>query len=388
MEGGIVPGAAMNVRTVAYIISTFLVVPGAVCANGALGSFNDVLDTPSHKSRLATKTLFNGVSLAGKRIVCVGQRGHIVYSDDGGTSWNQAEVPVSSDLTAVTFPTSRHGWAVGHDGVILHTVDAGATWNKQFDGRAAARAMAARHATLKNCTGCHDKKETIRTPARESARTLNTPAFGKGPDKPFLDVWFENESNGYAVGAFNMIFRTVNGGKEWEPLYNRTENRKRLHLYAVKAVGNDIFVVGEQGLALKLDKVSGQFRAQKTGYNGTLFGIIGKPGSIIVYGMRGTAFLSRDAGAGWQKVATGTPLGITGSTMAEDGTIVLVNQAGHLLISNNNGESFSLAKTGNPQPASSLVSLGKGTFLIAGLRGMQRQNVTGPVDNGEQHGGR
>ncbi len=185
-----------------------------------------------------------------------------------------------------------------------------------------------------------------------------------------------------------MIFRTVNGGKEWEPLYNRTENRKRLHLYAVKAVGNDIFVVGEQGLALKLDKVSGQFRAQKTGYNGTLFGIIGKPGSIIVYGMRGTAFLSRDAGAGWQKVATGTPLGITGSTMAEDGTIVLVNQAGHLLISNNNGESFSLAKTGNPQPASSLVSLGKGTFLIAGLRGMQRQNVTGPVDNGEQHGGR
>src|SRR3546814_14002589 len=33
----------------------------------------------------------------------------------------------SSDLT--------HGWAVGHDGVVLATTDAGKSWMKQLDGR-------------------------------------------------------------------------------------------------------------------------------------------------------------------------------------------------------------------------------------------------------------
>ncbi|WP_332776946.1 hypothetical protein [Polaromonas sp.] len=33
------------------------------------------------------------------------------------------------------FPTAEQGWAVGNDGVILHSNDAGATWSKQLDGR-------------------------------------------------------------------------------------------------------------------------------------------------------------------------------------------------------------------------------------------------------------
>jgi len=101
--------------------------------------FQDVLDTPAEKSPLAPNTLYNSVVLAGKRLVSVGQRGHIVYSDDDGKSWVQATVPVSSDLVAVHFATPQKGWAVGHDGVVLQSADGGATWNKQFDGRTAAQ---------------------------------------------------------------------------------------------------------------------------------------------------------------------------------------------------------------------------------------------------------
>ncbi len=92
-------------------------------------AFVDPLDTPAVPSALAARSLLLGVARAGNRLVAVGQRGHIVYSTDGGASWKQASVPVSSDLTAVFFVDDKQGWVVGHDGVVLHTVDSGDTWH-------------------------------------------------------------------------------------------------------------------------------------------------------------------------------------------------------------------------------------------------------------------
>jgi len=43
------------------------------------------------------------VQTEGQRVVAVGQRGHVLFSDDTGKSWQQAEVPVSADLVAATF---------------------------------------------------------------------------------------------------------------------------------------------------------------------------------------------------------------------------------------------------------------------------------------------
>ena len=39
------------------------------------------------------------------------------------------------------------------------------------------------------------------------------------------------------------------------------DNPKSLHLYAVRRIGGELFAVGEQGLALKLDRDSGRFAA-------------------------------------------------------------------------------------------------------------------------------
>ena len=88
------------------LMTAILLVPAMAFATAP---FQDVLDVPAVKSALAAKTLLVGVTLAGKRIVSVGQRGHIVYSDDQGKSWTQASVPVSSDLLAVHFPTPQKG---------------------------------------------------------------------------------------------------------------------------------------------------------------------------------------------------------------------------------------------------------------------------------------
>jgi photosystem II stability/assembly factor-like uncharacterized protein len=335
-------------------------------AASTAADFRDVLDLPATTSVLAPMGLLNGLARAEKRVVAVGQRGHIVYSDDGGKSWQQAKVPVSSDLVAVSFPTPQKGWAVGHDGVVLHSVDAGATWVRQLDGRSAGQAMVAYY-TAEAAKGGLGSPEEAAKLVDEAKRFA-----GQGAENPFLDVWFENEHTGFVVGVFNLIFRTNDGGKTWEPWLHRSENPKGLHLYAIRPAGGDLYIAGEQGLLLKLDAQSGRFRTIELPYQGTLFGITGSPKSAVVFGLRGNAFRSGDGGNTWKKIETGLQVGLTGGA-AEAGLIVLVSQAGHVLMSTDDGASFKPLKIEQPLPAAAVLVADKDVVVIGGPRGIRAQ---------------
>jgi photosystem II stability/assembly factor-like uncharacterized protein len=300
----------------------------AMAATGATQGWLDVLDAPALKSPLAAKSLLNGLALAGPRVVAVGQRGHILYSDDAGQNWTQAEVPVSSDLVAVTFPTPDSGWAVGHDGVVLHSADAGRSWKRQHDGRPDAA------------------------------------------ENPLLDVWFRDANTGYAVGAFGQFLRTADAGEHWEVLKDAADNPKNLHLYAIRAVGDDLYIAGEQGLLLKFDRADNRFRALASPYKGTLFGITGNAHAVLAFGLRGNVVRSTDGGATWQPLNTGLPAGLVASTIDARGRIVLASQTGSLLVSQDDGASFVAVKQERPLPAAGALAVGD-KLVVAGPRGVQ-----------------
>jgi len=300
----------------------------ALAAGGATSAWVDVLDAPALQSPLAAKGLLNGLALAGNRIVAVGQRGHILTSDDNGQTWLQAKVPVSSDLVAVHFPTAQAGWAVGHDGVVLNSTDAGRTWTRQRDGRP------------------------------------------DGADNPLLDVWFEDANNGYAVGAFGLILRTTDAGRTWAEQKDVAENPKGLHLYSVRGIGGDMYMAGEQGLLLKRDAASGRFLAQASPYQGTLFGLAGNGRAVLAFGLRGNVVRSADHGATWQAINTGVPVGLTAGATDTRGRIVLASQTGHLLASNDDGASFAPIRQERPVPTAAVLMV-PGALLVAGPRGAQ-----------------
>ena len=315
-------------------------------ASAGAAVFADPLDTPAAASRLATAGLYNGLARAGSRIVAVGQRGHIVFSDDAGASWKQAKVPVSSDLVAVTFPSPAKGWAVGHDGVVLHSSDSGATWARQLDGRSLGRVLGYEHKRLAD----------------------------QGPENPFLDVWFADENVGFVVGAFNLVLRTGDGGRTWQPWLDRTDNPKDLHLYAIREVAGQLYVAGEQGLLMRLDAQAGRFRAVELPYKGTFFGVAGDGNGVVAFGLRGNAFRSTDGGKTWTRVETGVQVGLTGAS-AHEGRMVVVSQAGHVLSSRDGGATFAPVKVERATPAAAVIGAGAGSVVIAGPRGLRTQKL-------------
>ncbi len=334
----------------------------------SVAGFSDVLDTPAGMSPLASRGLLNGLALAGQRVVAVGQRGHIVYSDDHGASWRQANVPASSDLVAVSFPTAEQGWAVGHDGIVLHTADGGANWSIQLDGHRVGQLMMEQlraHAAKGELGSAEDSAKLLDEAGRIAAQ---------GAENPFLDVWFADAQHGFIVGAFNLIFETTDGGKTWSSWFERTENPDRLHLYAVRGSGSDVYITGEQGLVLRLDHEAGRFRALSTPYKGTYFGVVGAGQAVIVYGLRGNAFRSIDQGAHWEQIDTGVQEGITGAAAFGTQGIALVSQAGTVLLSRDGGLHFASHRPAKPSPVAAVAVTGD-VIVTAGALGVNAQTL-------------
>lgn len=297
------------------------------------------------------------VARAGKRLVAVGERGTVLLSDDSGVRWRQAQVPVQATLTAVCFADAQTGWAAGHLGVVLRSDDAGATWHKQLDGiEAAALVLQAAQAT-------GDAN------AIANAQRL----VEEGADKPFFDLEFSNTQQGHVVGAYGLMLSTANGGKTWAAVTPRLPNPKSLHLYSVRASGNTLLIAGEQGLLLRSTDRGASFTALESPYKGSFFGLLRSAGDVwVAYGLRGTAYRSRDAGVHWEKLDTGVPMAVGAGMALPGGGFVLMSQAGDTLVGHNDGASLRRITAKEPVPVSGVTQAEDGSLVVASLRGMRR----------------
>jgi photosystem II stability/assembly factor-like uncharacterized protein len=325
--------------------------------SAALAVMPEAPEVLTHPSITSNKTL-HGVMLAianaGPRLVAAGERGTILLSDDAGKTWRQVTTPVQVSLVAIQFVNAKTGWAVGNLGVVLHTTDGGETWSKQLDGIQAADIVA----------------KAASTPEEQTAaqRLVND-----GPDKPFLNLFFEDELNGYIMGAYNLIFKTTDGGKSWQSWQKHVANPKGLHLYGLRPVGGALFMVGEQGMLFRSTDHGATFKPMDSPYKGSYFGLVaGKSGQLVIYGLRGNAFWSGNQGHTWKKIDTKLGVTIADGVELSDGSIALVSQAGDVLISQNHGQDFQLQPGQESLPIAAIAQANDGSLIVAGLRGIKR----------------
>ncbi|MNT78751.1 hypothetical protein D3C72_2180190 [compost metagenome] len=74
----------------------------------------------------------------------------------------------------------------------------------------------------------------------------------------------------------------------------------------------------------------------------------------------------------WDKVELGLSSSITASTITADGRIILISQAGHVLVSTDDGASFTQKPQDRLGPAAAAQAIVSGTVVVAGARGLRQ----------------
>lgn len=343
----------------AIVLSLLFFFLPAVHAQGVL----PLLKRPALISPEGAQSVLLDVAACQDRLVAVGERGHIVISTDNGATWRQKAVPVSVTLTGVSLVSPLVGWAVGHSGIVLKTTDGGQSWRKQLDGYQAAELFMQEVTARKATEGESERFTQLLTEAKM--------LLADGADKPFLDLCFADEKKGFIVGAYNLIFHTLDGGQTWLPWMSRTQNPGGYHMYRVLSVADGYYIAGELGLLMRSLDQGDTFKALASPYKGSYFGLAGlQNGELLAYGLRGNLFKSTDRGAAWTKVDSGTNASITDGITLKDGRLLLVTLAGEVLISHDRAHSFSRLDLKASFPFSAAAQAQNGDLVLVGARGV------------------
>jgi photosystem II stability/assembly factor-like uncharacterized protein len=322
----------------------------------------DALQRPALAVRQPERAVYLAAARAGQRLVAVGERGLIAVSDDDGAHWRQVLAPVSATLTGIQFVSPKIGWAIGHYGVVLHTSDAGETWVRQLDGRAAAELMlgAARR---------RSETDPESKAAKNALRNAEQLA-ADGPDKPLLDLHFRDERTGLVVGAYNLALRTEDGGRSWQALSDRIDNPNAYHLYAIAAQGSTLYLAGERGVLFRSDDGGRNFERLGLPYDGSLFTVVAPTAeSVLVAGLKGNAWRSTDRGRSWRQMTGAPPLSFLASPSAQGGTEpLLLNQAGQIF--RLRGDELQRVALPASPPVAGALQLRPDRWLMLSLQGL------------------
>jgi photosystem II stability/assembly factor-like uncharacterized protein len=307
---------------------------------------------------LASHSLLLDLAAAGEHLVAVGERGHILLSDADGENWQQVLAPTREMLTAVYFADPQRGWAVGHDGLILASLDGGTNWSLQYNGllqqdainqdqllairrqKKLLAAELAREDDGPRRANLLARLEEVHLAIEDAEYAISQPIHSP----PLLDVYFSNPLRGFAVGAFGEYLYTVNGGVSWVRDTGAFNNPDQMHLNAVAGDGDDgVWVAGEGGLLFRSVDSGRNWKTLPSPYHGSFFDIAyeAATGALVVVGLRGNIFRSLDGGDSWQPAAVDTERSLAGVTWLNERYTAAVGAVGSLQLSDDGGDTFS-----------------------------------------------
>ncbi len=335
------------------------------CAAATAQVDDSYSDEPAYIARLADRSLLiDGAAKPSGDMVVVGERGHVLLSSDGGQSWTQSPVPTRSLLTSVFFFDDNNGWAVGHDTVILRTIDGGETWTKVY--------------------------------------------FDPADQRPLFGVLFTDVNNGMAVGAYGLYMISSDGGQSWEvrdlspvrygeeadgedadgddeeaddaeedEYYEDEFEFFDYHLNHITAdAAGRLYIAAEAGHFFRSDDGGENWIAMNTPYEGSYYATVPLEGdSLLLCAMRGHLLRSDDAGVTLKDLDTGTLSLLSGGAVTGDGKVLVVGMGGALLVSSDAGGSFELVAQPDRKGLSTVLTAGDGNVVLVGEAGVQRRAV-------------
>lgn len=273
-------------------------------------------------------TFYDAAFLNLEDAVIVGARGRILFTHPWHKKlWSSRDSGTKEPLTCLSFTDHRSGWAAGHGGVILHTADAGRTWEVQ------------------------------RKPSLEN--------------HPLFDIQFVSNQVGFACGAYDSFLKTVDGGKTWTAHPTGQDYIYNGLAFLDEKTG---YLVGEFGTILRTtDGGVSWEKLDPGGYQGSLFGVtLLDPQTILVYGIAGKIMRSEDGGSHWMDLSPDINASLFRAAVNQD-EVLVVGASGTHLYSRDGGKIFRRISDKDLTTFAGVCAHPGGGFLCVGERGMIRR---------------
>ena len=305
-------------------------------ASGTLSWSDDRCTTWSSSGRgIGAGVELNGIDFVdGSHGWAVGSNGSIAHTVDGGASWDLQPSGVQAALRAVAFADGQHGLAVG-DQVVLATSDGGSHWTRVQTGSDAVWTGVVFRDALHAWIVGERWNETAQRYDALALRTVDgcvtwSQQVQAGTSTGGLQsLSFVSDQRGWAVGVGGLVWRTADGGQSWTRL--KWNGKAGLDLLGVAFVDERTgWAVGEQlsiyrttdgGATWKLQRAA---RASSSEWFEDLQAVVftdAKTGWAV--GGHGRVFHTSDGGATWLRQDTGTDVWLSAADFvdAKDGWI-------------------------------------------------------------------
>lgn len=172
-----------------------------------------------------TDKFFDVKSLGNDGFILLGYRSALARSEDGGATWKKLPSPTKRSLTRLSFVDAKHGWGVGHEGIIFATENGGDAWTEQqsdtklslFDVSFVNPQKGWAVGDLSTITATGDGGKTWKAQKLEMSMIGVREDMSLAITDPiFYGAHFLNETTGWIVGEFGQIRSTKDGGHTWD----------------------------------------------------------------------------------------------------------------------------------------------------------------------------
>lgn len=176
----------------------------------------------------------------------VGEAGAFLAMQDDRRMWKKSTLPVRFLMTGGIFTDDLHGALVGGGGTILYTEDGGASWNRAITNDKTPT-------KLNSVFFVNQKTGWSAGAAGKIFFTMNGGRLWREQNsnvaENLSDVFFLDTAEGFAVGDGGTILHTTTAGNVW----NEQKTNVRHKLERVFFIGKKGFAVGFGGTILRYD---------------------------------------------------------------------------------------------------------------------------------------
>ena len=182
-------------------------------------------------SPFSVKTFNNNAIqfISGTQGFIVGDTGKLMYTEDGGTTWEVVRTDVVNNLNSLSFTSIKNGWIVGDYGTVLHyTVAIDGTRNIMVKNLAATNKLNSVYFINEDVGYIAGDSTILKTTNKGFTWTDITPT---GFTDVVNSIYFPETTLGIFVTQSGKIYRTIDAGSTWINVATYTGVISSLHFF-------------------------------------------------------------------------------------------------------------------------------------------------------------